>query len=91
MGERELKAMERLYVLENILVLEEGIIGGDNKIVDLIESETKDELFAVEVVKKLAKMKILLEVKKGEVSCVNPLTVVINDRGMKRICIDLFQ
>ena len=89
MGERELKAMERLDVLENILVLEEGITNGDNKIVELIELETKDELFAVEVVKKLAKMKILLEVKKGEVSCVNPLTVVINDRGKKRLGIDL--
>ena len=41
MWERELKAMERLDALENNLALEEGIIGEDNKIVDLTELETK--------------------------------------------------
>ena len=41
MWERELKAMERLNGLENNLVLEEGVIGGDNKIVDLTELKTK--------------------------------------------------
>ena len=41
MWERELKVKERLDVLENNLVLEEGIIGGDNKIVDLTELKIK--------------------------------------------------
>ena len=139
MWQRELKAMERLDVLENNLVLEEGSIGEDNKFVDLTELETKvhgslrknvraweeagagafvlsvikegfklnmkhypgeyeeknnksfekDEVFAIEAIEKLVKMKILLEVEKSEVSCINPLTVAINDRGKKRLCIDL--
>ena len=41
MWQRELKAMKRLDVLENNLVLEEGSIGEDNKFVDLTELETK--------------------------------------------------
>ena len=49
----------------------------------------REEEFAVETVMKLAKMKILKEVKEEEVSCINPLTVAVNDRGKKRLCIDL--
>ena len=53
------------------------------------KSFLKEEVFAVEAIEKLVKMKILKEVERDEVSCVNPLTVAINDRGKKRLCIDL--
>ena len=56
---------------------------GNNK------SFEKDQEFAVEAVKKLVKLEILKEVKRSEVSCVNPLTVAINGVGKKRLCIDL--
>ena len=53
------------------------------------KSFDKEQEFAVEAIEKLVKMKVLKEVSKEEVSCVNPLTVAINDRGKKRLCIDL--
>ena len=53
------------------------------------KSFLKEEKFAVESITKLVKMKILKEVERDEVSCVNPLTVAINNRGKKRLCIDL--
>ena len=53
------------------------------------KSFEKDEKFAKEAIMKLVKMKVLKEVKREEVSCVNPLTVATNDRGKKRLCIDL--
>ena len=34
-------------------------------------------------------MEIWKEVERDEVSCVDPLTVAVNDRGKKRVCIDL--
>ena len=53
------------------------------------KSFQKEEEFAIEAVMKLVKMEILKEVERDEVSCVNPLTVAVNDRGKKRLCIDL--
>ena len=41
MWERELKAMERLDVLETNLVLEVGSIGEDSNVIDLSELEAK--------------------------------------------------
>ena len=49
----------------------------------------KEKVFGVEAIKKLVRMKVLKEVSKEEVSCINPLTVAINDQGKKRLCIDL--
>jgi len=43
------------------------------------QSFEKEKVFRVEAIKKLVKMKVLKEVSKEEVSCVNPLTVAIND------------
>ena len=45
--------------------------------------------FAVEAIKKLVKLKIVLEVSRKEVDCINPLTVAVNAKGKKRLCIDL--
>ena len=53
------------------------------------QSFEREKVFGVEAIKKLVKMKVLKEVSKEEVSCVNPLTVAINDQGKKRLCIDL--
>ena len=53
------------------------------------KSFEKNKVFAIEAIDKLVKMKILLEVKKSEVSCVNPLMLAVNDRGKKRLCIRL--
>ena len=53
------------------------------------KSFEKEKDFAVEAIEKLVKMKVLKEVAKEEVSCINPLTVAINDRGKRRLCIDL--
>ena len=49
----------------------------------------KEKEFGEEAIKKLVRMKVLKEVNKGEVSCINPLTVAVNDKGKKRLCIDL--
>ena len=53
------------------------------------KSFVKEQEFAVEAIEKLVKMKVLKEVPRDEVSCINPLTVAVNDRGKKRLCIDL--
>ena len=53
------------------------------------KSFVKEEDFGKDAIMKLVEMKVLKEVAKEEVSCVNPLTVAINDRGKKRLCIDL--
>ena len=53
------------------------------------KSFENEKEFGVEAIKKLVRMKVLKEVSKKEVSCINPLTVAINDRGKKRLCIDL--
>ena len=69
----------KLYVHRMPEAYEEG----NNK------SFEKDQEFAIEAVRKLVKLEILKEVKRSEVSCVNPLTVVINGVGKRRLCIDL--
>ena len=45
--------------------------------------------FAVEAVLKLLHLDILKEVRRDEVTCINPLTVALNAVGKKRLCIDL--
>ena len=67
----------------NVHHMPEAYEEGNNK------SFEKDQEFAVEAVKKLVKLEILKEVKRSEVSCVNPLTVAINGVGKKRLYIDL--
>ena len=53
------------------------------------KSFREHEAFAVEEVEKMVKSKILREVSREEVKCVNPLTVAVNSNGKKRLCIDL--
>ena len=53
------------------------------------KSFEKDQEFAIEAGEKLVKLEILKEVKRCEVSCVNPLTVAINGVGKRQLCIDL--
>ena len=67
----------------NMNQMPEAYEEGNNK------SFKKDEEFAIEAVRKLVKLEILKEVERGEVSCVNPLTVAINGVGKKCLCIDL--
>ena len=75
--------MSNLGFKLNMNQMPEAYEEGNNK------SFKKDEEFAIEAVRKLVKLEILKEVERGEVSCVNPLAVAINDRGKKRLCIDL--
>ena len=67
----------------NMSQMPEAYEEGNNK------SFEKDQELAIEAVRKLVKLEILKEVERGEVSCVNPLTVAINGVGKKRLCIDL--
>ena len=53
------------------------------------KSFDKEDVFGKEAIMKLVEMRVLKEVVKEEVSCINPLTVAINDRLKKRLCIDL--
>ena len=53
------------------------------------KSFIKEEEFGKEAIMKLVNMKVLMEVRKEEVNCINPLTVAVNDKGKKRLCINL--
>ena len=39
----------------------------------------------------LRKAKLVKEVRKFEVQCINPLTVAVNTKGKKRLCLDLLR
>jgi hypothetical protein len=75
-------------------VIKEGFKLNMHRIPGAYEEENnksfeKDQEFAIKAVEKLVKLEILKEVKRSEVSCVNPLTVAINGVGKRRLCIDL--
>ena len=92
---RNVKAWENAGARGFVLgVIQDGFKLNMNQMPEDYEEENnksffKEEEFAIEAIMKLVKMKVLREVERDEVSCVNPLTVAINDRGKKRLCIDL--
>ena len=70
-------------------VIQDGFKFNMNQMPEDYEEENnksffKEEEFAIESIMKLFKMKVLKEVEKDEVNCVNPLIVAINDRGKKK-------
>ena len=52
-------------------------------------SYREEKVWANEVVFKLAKAKLVREVDRRSLCCVNPLMVAKNARGKKRLCLDL--
>ena len=52
-------------------------------------SYREEKVWANEAVFKLAKAKLVREVDRWSLCCVNPLTVAKNARGKKRLCLDL--
>ena len=52
-------------------------------------SYREEKVWANEAVFKLARAKLVREVDRRSLCCVNPLTVAKNARGKKRLCIDL--
>ena len=69
------------YLLENIELYEEG----NNK------SFREHKGWANEAVEKLLSANIIKKVSKEELTCVNPLLVVVNSKAKKRLCIDLIK
>ena len=53
------------------------------------KSFINNKIFATEEVEKLLKRKVIEEVKREEVACINPMSVASNREGKKRLCIDL--
>ena len=92
---RNVKAWEEAGAGNFVLsVMKDGFKLNMNQMPEDYEEENnksflKEEEFAIEAIMKLVKMKILREVEGDEVSCVNPLTVAVKDRGKKCLCINL--
>lgn len=43
------------------------------------------------VVEKLVKLKVVKEVSQAKFVCINPLTMLKNDSGKRRLCLDLLR
>ena len=54
-------------------------------------SYRKERLWTNKAVWKLERAKLVREVRKEELWCVNPLTVASNSKGKKRLCLDLLR